>query len=92
MGFRALLNLPKNPQLDRRTPILAGDRLFDVREEHLKCEEVVGVVQPLVQGKGLGRSREPVLRLALFLLLFDEALVLAETDAMLVRPLLKKCR
>ena len=44
-------------------------------------------MQPVVQGKGLGRSREPVLRLALLLLLVDEALVLSDADAVLVRPL-----
>ncbi len=44
-------------------------------------------MQPVVQGKWLGRSREPVLHLALLLLLVDEALVLAKTDSLLVRPL-----
>jgi hypothetical protein len=72
VGFRTLLNLPEDPELDRRTPVLAGDCLFDVHEEHLKSEEVVMVVQPAVRGEGLGRSRKPGLRLALLFLLVDE--------------------
>ncbi len=87
VGFRALLNLPEDPQLDRRTPVLAGDYLLDVHEGHLKSEEVVMVVQPVVHGEGLGRSRKPALRLALLLLLVDEALILSDTDPVLVRPL-----
>ena len=45
------------------------------------------VVQPVIQGEGLRRSSKPVLRLTLLLLLVDEALILSDADAVLVRPL-----
>ncbi len=45
------------------------------------------VVQPVIQGEELRRSRSHVLRLTLLLLLVDEALILSDADAVLVRPL-----
>jgi hypothetical protein len=45
------------------------------------------VVQPVIQSEGLRRSRSHILRLTLLLLLVDEALILSDADAVLVRPL-----